>query len=75
MESRAVTDAGLRHEMYCEMETLAMGTSATDHGTGVVVPMHGNYIDGKNQAVKGLTGVPLGNWGGQEWPDSVWLDT
>jgi len=75
VESRAVTDAGLRHEMYCEMETLAMGTSATDHGTGVVVPMHGNYIDGKNQAVKGLTGVPLGNWGGQEWPDSVWLDT
>ena len=68
-EVRAVNDAGLRHEMYCEMEKLAMD------GTGVVVTNHRNFLDAKAKIVKGVTNVPLAAWGGQEWPDSVWLDT
>ena len=68
-EVRAVNDASLRHEMYCEMEELAM------NGTGVVIANHRNYLDAKSKIVKGVTNVPLASVGGQEWPDQVWLDT
>ena len=68
-EVRSVNDAGLRHEMYCEMEQLAMD------GTGVVVTNHRNFLDAKAKIVKGTTNVPLAAWGGQEWPETVWLDT
>ena len=69
VEARGVTDPSLREEMYCEMQQLARD------GTGVVVPWYANYIDARNKSVKGLTEVPLGMFGGQEWPDTVWLDT
>lgn len=68
-EVRGVTDAGLRHEMNCEMQTLVMDTG------GIVVPNHRNYIDAKATVVKGTTNVPLAAVGGAEWPDQVWLDT
>ena len=64
-----VTDLGLREEMYCEMQQLARD------GTGVVVPYYANYIDARSTKVRNLTEVPLGMFGGQEWPDQVWLDT
>ncbi|MBS37994.1 MAG: ABC transporter substrate-binding protein [Thiotrichales bacterium] len=69
VESRGVTDTGVRKEMYCEMEQLAAD------GSGVVLAYFTNYIDGRNKSVKGLTEVPLSMFGGQEWPDQVWLDT
>lgn len=69
VEVRGVTDPGLREEMYCEMETLAMD------GTGVVIANHRNYLDAKATSVKGVTNVPLASLGGQEWTDTVWLDT
>jgi len=69
VEARGITDPGLREEMYCEMEQLAMD------GTGVVIPWYANYIDARSTTVRGLTEVPLGMFGGQEWPDQVWLDT
>ena len=69
VEARGVTDPGLREEMYCEMQQLA------SDGTGVVVPWYANYIDARSTKVRGLSEVPLGMFGGQEWPDTVWLES
>jgi peptide/nickel transport system substrate-binding protein len=68
-ETRVVQDAGLRHEMYCEMQKLVSDSA------GVIIPNHLNNIDAKAKRVKGVTNVPLMSVGGGEWPDSVWLDT
>lgn len=62
-ESRAVTDAGLRHQMYCEMQTLIHEKS------GLIIPAHKNYLDGKSEAIGGITKMPLGSLGGYEWPE------
>ncbi len=62
-ESRGVTDAGLRHEMYCEMQTLIHEKS------GMIIPAHKNYLDGKSSAIGGITRMPLGSLGGYEWPE------
>ncbi len=63
VESRSATDAGLRHEMYCEMQTLIHEKS------GMIIPAHKNYLDGKSTAVGGITRMPLGALGGYEWPE------
>ena len=42
-------------------------------GTGIAT--HRAYIDGKAKTVKGLPRVPLAAFGGQEWPEFVWLDS
>jgi len=63
VESRAVTDAGLRHEMYCEMQTLIHSES------GMIIPAHRNYLDAKSDKVEGITRMPLGSLGGYEWPE------
>ena len=62
-ESRGVTDASLRHEMYCEMQTLIHDKS------GMIIPAHRNYLDGKSEAIGGITTMPLGALGGYEWPE------
>ena len=63
IESRAVTDAGLRHEMYCEMQTLISNES------GMIIPAHRNYLDAKSDKIEGITRMPLGALGGYEWPE------
>lgn len=62
-ESRAVTDEGLRHEMYCEMQTLIHNES------GMIIPAHRNYLDAKSDKIEGITRMPLGALGGYEWPE------
>ncbi len=63
VESRAVTDAALRHEMYCEMQTLISENS------GMIIPAHRNYLDAKSDNVEGIGTMPLGSLGGYEWPE------
>ena len=63
IESRAVTDQGLRHEMYCEMQTLIHNES------GMIIPAHRNYLDAKSDKIQGITRMPLGSLGGYEWPE------
>lgn len=63
IESRAATDASLRHEMMCEMQTLISNES------GMIIPAHRNYLDAKSDKIEGITRMPLGALGGYEWPE------
>lgn len=67
--ARAELDAKKRHEMNCEMQTLAADRA------GLVIPVHRAYSDGISSKVKGLPRVPIGVLGGIEWPEFVWLDS
>ena len=66
--TRAETDQAKRKEMFCEMQQLVHDES------GTIIPFHSNYVDGANDIVKGLPRVPIGEIGGCEWPEFVWLD-
>ncbi|MCK4713623.1 MAG: ABC transporter substrate-binding protein [Marinosulfonomonas sp.] len=63
VQSRAATDAALRHEMYCEMQTLISNES------GMIIPAHRNYLDAKSDKIEGIGRMPLGALGGYEWPE------
>jgi len=65
--SLAETDPAKRHEMYCEMQTLV------HNGSGMVIPAFSNINDGIANNVMGVPTVPLGQLGGCEWPEFVWL--
>ncbi len=66
-EVLSVTDTALRHEMMCEMQTLI------HNGSGMVIPAFSNINDGIADNVMGVPKVPLGQLGGNEWPEFVWL--
>lgn len=65
-EVRGVLDPTKRHEMYCELERLA------SEGSGMVIPMHRNYVDAISKKIHGIPSVPLGALGGCEWPEFAW---
>ena len=65
-EVRGVTDEAKRHEMYCELQTLA------HNGSGMVIPVHRNYVDAKSEKIQGIPSVPLGALGACEWPEFAW---
>ena len=64
----AETDASIRHEMLCEMQTLVHENS------GMVIPAHTNVLDGVNDKVQGIPNVPLGPVGSYEFPEFAWLE-
>ena len=63
---RSVSDPGKRHEMYCELERLAYD------GSGMVIPMHRNYVDAASDQIQGIPTSPLAAVGGAEWPEFAW---
>ena len=63
----AETDPAKRHDMYCEMQTLI------HNGSGMVIPAFSNINDGIANNVMGMPTVPLGQLGGNEWPEFIWL--
>jgi len=65
--SLAETDPAKRHAMYCEMQTLV------HEGSGMVIPAFSNINDGIADNVMGMPKVPLGQLGGCEWPEFIWL--
>ncbi|MCZ6668430.1 MAG: peptide ABC transporter substrate-binding protein, partial [Gammaproteobacteria bacterium] len=65
-EARAATDPVKRHELYCAMQTLIHDES------GMVIPVHRNYLDALSDKVQGIGRMPLGALGGYEWPEFVW---
>ncbi len=67
--SLSETDPDKRHGMYCEMQTLIHENS------GVVIPAHPNYIDGKSSKLHGMPTVPLGQVGAGEFPEFAWLES
>ncbi len=66
-KSLAATDPAKRHAMYCEMQTLI------HEGSGMVIPAFSNINDGIADNIMGMPTVPLGQLGGLEWPEFVWL--
>lgn len=65
--SLAETDPDKRHAMYCEMQTLI------HEGSGMVIPAFSNINDAVANNIRGLPTVPLGQIGGSEWPELIWL--
>ena len=65
--SLAETNPDKRHAMYCEMQTLI------HEGSGMVIPAFSNINDGIANNVMGMPTVPLGQLGGCEWPEFIWL--
>lgn len=63
----AETDPDKRHDMYCEMQHLV------HNGSGMVIPAFTNVTDGIANNVMGIPSNPLGQLGGCEWPEFVWL--
>jgi peptide/nickel transport system substrate-binding protein len=68
VDVRGVTDAAKRKQMYHDLQM-----DIHENG-GSITPAHLNYTDGVASNVKGLTHVPLNNWGGAEAPPFIWKD-
>ncbi len=66
VEVRGVSDPAKRHEMYCDMQTLIHNES------GMIIPVHRNYLDAKSDKIEGISRMPLGSLGGYEWPEFAW---
>lgn len=71
-ESRAVKDPVKRKEMYCEMQKIISYGSDEGPGSGMVIPAHRNYLDAKSDKIQGIGRMPLGVFGGYEWPEFAW---
>ena len=69
VEVRGVTDPAKRKEMYHTLQ------EKIHNDNGSIIPVYSNYIDAVSDRVKGLTHVPLNNFGGAEAPVSMWLDS
>lgn len=65
--SLAELDPVKRHDMYCEMQTLIHNNS------GMIIPAFSNINDGIAKNIMGMPTVPLGQLGGCEWPELIWL--
>ncbi len=65
---RGVTDPSKRRQMYCDLQTMI------HEGNGMSIPMHRDFVDAAATHVKGLTHVPLNNFGGAECPVTLWRD-
>lgn len=72
VESRSVKDPAKRHEMFCEMQRLISIGSDDLPPSGMVIPVHRNYVDGKSDKIEGIGRMPLGSLGGYEWPEFAW---
>ena len=68
VEVRGVTDAAKRKEMYHVLQ------EKIHNENGSIIPLYRNYVDAVSSRVKGLTHVPLNNFGGAESPVTMWVD-
>ena len=69
VDVRGETDPDARRQKYCDLQTMV------HEGNGMSLPMHRNYVDAVASHVKGLTHVPLNNFGGAEAPVTLWRDS
>ena len=65
-EARSAKDPAKRLELYCSMEKLI------NEDCGMVIMSHKNFVDAMSDKIRGITKMPLGNFGGYEWPEFVW---
>ncbi|MGB1208340.1 MAG: ABC transporter substrate-binding protein, partial [Paracoccaceae bacterium] len=69
VDVRGVTDPAKRAQMYADLQTMI------HEENGMSLPAHRNYVDAVASHVKGLTHVPLNNFGGAESPVTLWRDS
>jgi len=68
-QARATLDQARRKELYNEIQK-------TIHNSGaIVLPCFLNYVDGVSKKVQGLTPIPVGNLGGFNFTDRIWLES
>jgi peptide/nickel transport system substrate-binding protein len=67
IKTRSELDDGKRKAMYCRMQELIH----IDAGRAIVCFI--SYLDGISSNVKGLRPIPLGNLGGTQFAEDVWL--
>ncbi len=65
---KSETDAAMRHEIQCEMQTLAHDES------GMIIPAHVNLVDAHSSKIHGIPNLPLAPVGGAEWPEFAWKE-
>ena len=65
--AKSETNPAKRYEIQCEMQQIIRD------GSGVILPIHRNIIDGKASNVHGVPKLALGALGGSEWPEFVWM--
>lgn len=67
-QARATLDQTRRKELYDEIQKTIYESGA------MVLPCFLNYVDGVSKKVQGLTPVPVGNLGGFNFTDRIWLE-
>ena len=67
-DMKAELDPAKRYEMNCAAQKLI------SDGSGTLIATHRGYIDAKASNVKGFPKVPIGTFGGVEFPEHVWID-
>lgn len=67
-ESRATLDMDLRKQQFAEIQGIIHNSGA------IIIPCFLNYVDGVSKKVKGLEPLYIGNLGGFNFADKIWLD-
>lgn len=66
--ARSTLDPAKQKEIYGEIQSVIYNSGAA------VIPCFLNYVDGISNKVKGLKPVPVGNLGGFNFADAIWLE-
>ncbi len=67
-DARAVFDLAKRKEYYGEIQSIIHNSGA------IIIPTFLSYVDGVSKKIKGLTPLPIGNLGGFNFTDRIWID-
>lgn len=68
-QARVTLDAAKRKQMYWDIQKIIYDAGCYS------VPCFMNFVDGVSNKVRGLTPVPVGNLGGFNFSDNVWLES
>ena len=67
-KAKAEKDPKNKHELLCKMQKIV------SENAPVCIPVHRNLVDGFSDKVRGMPKLALGDLGGSEWPERMWLD-
>jgi len=67
--ARATLDKAKQKEIYDQIQSTIYESGA------IAIPCFLNYVDGVSNKVKGLKPVPVGNLGGFNFADSIWVES
>lgn len=67
-EARSTVDKDKRKELYGDVQRII------HEDGGNIIPVFVDYLDGVSNKVKGLKPVPVGNLGGFNFADTIWLE-